>query len=155
MDSMKYDMMISTPGISDVPSKIFVKKNQMRVETSQAGINMVILIDVDKQEALLYLPDQNNAMKLERSNALTSALADAQSILNYQPQIDGTETVDGKVCTVVAYTVDTVPTKCGFGKIKDCLSRSSPQTHQGKQPSNFKIMILAIFQKACLNYHKV
>jgi len=55
----------------------------------------------------MYLPEQNIAMKVNYEEP-ESAIDEVQSITDYNPEIIGTETVDGKVCKVVKYTEITV-----------------------------------------------
>jgi outer membrane lipoprotein-sorting protein len=50
-------------------------------------------------------------MKMNFSQATKSATEEAESIPNYNPTILGTETIDGKVCLVVEYTVVEAATK--------------------------------------------
>ncbi len=38
-------------------------------------------------------------------------MQDAESITNYNPKVVGTETIDGKACLVVEYSVSGAPTK--------------------------------------------
>jgi len=55
----------------------------------------------------MYYPDQNMAMKVTYEPT-ESAVDEAQSIVDYNPVIIGHETLDGKVCLVVEYTVEGV-----------------------------------------------
>ena len=52
-----------------------------------------------------YMPVQKTATKttLDLSMVPESPITDVSSILDYSPNIIGTETIDGKVCTVISY----------------------------------------------------
>jgi len=59
----------------------------------------------------MYLPEQSMAMKMDLAQAPKSATEEAGSILDYNPTVVGTETIDGKVCLVVEYTAEGATTK--------------------------------------------
>lgn len=134
----KYNMIVSAPGLPAVSSKVFLKKNKMRLETNLQGVNTVTLVDSDTQVMFTYLPDQKTAIKMDWSNAPIPATMDAQSILNYQPQIDGTETIDGKVCMVAEYTVESIASKMWIWQDLGLPVRIESSTPLGKTTVDFK-----------------
>jgi len=69
------------------------------------GQLMVTLLDMDAHTMYLYYPDQNMAMKITYEQP-ESAIDKAQAITDYNPTIIGHETMDGKVCLVVEYTIE-------------------------------------------------
>ena len=73
---------------------------------SQSGQTMIILMDMNARTMYEYMPDQNMAYQMTWNPTTKSATDEAQSIMQYNPTIIGTETIDGKVCTVVQYTVE-------------------------------------------------
>ena len=85
---------------------VWVKKNKMRMEITQQGQNSVVLVDNDAMTMYTYMPAQNMAMKISWEPTTKSAVEEAQSLSEYNPTVVGTETIDGKVCTVVQYSVD-------------------------------------------------
>ena len=93
---MKYDMVTTSSSIN-VNATVWVKKTKMRMETTEQGQNVVIFINADTQTMYLYMPAQNTAMKMDFGQAPESASTDANSILQYNPTVLGTETLDGKV----------------------------------------------------------
>jgi len=103
--SVKYDMEITAPGTPATTTKIWMKTNKMRSEMTFEGQTMITLLNVDNQTMYLYYPDQNMAIKMAYEQP-ESAMEEAQSIPDYNPTIIGTETLDGKVCLVVEYTVN-------------------------------------------------
>jgi outer membrane lipoprotein-sorting protein len=80
-----------------------MKGNNMRTEITAEGQKMITIMNRDKQEMYMYLPEQNMAMKMDFSEAPESAVEEAVSIEDYNPTVIGTETIDGKLCTVVEY----------------------------------------------------
>jgi outer membrane lipoprotein-sorting protein len=103
--SVRYDMVITSPGNPSVTSKQWVKGNNMRTEITAEGQKMITIMNGDKQEMYMYFPEQNMAMKMDFSEAPESAVEEAVSIEDYNPTVIGTETIDGKLCTVVEYAV--------------------------------------------------
>lgn len=77
----------------------------MRSETTAEGQTIVTLLDMDEQTMYLYYPDQNMAMMMTYEPG-ESAMDEAQAVEGYNPVIIGHETLDGKYCLVVEYTVE-------------------------------------------------
>ena len=69
------------------------------------GQLVVTLMDMDAHTMYMYYPDQNMAMMMTYEPT-ESAIDEAQAISDYNPTIIGHETLDGKVCLVVEYTVE-------------------------------------------------
>ncbi|MGB7532347.1 MAG: DUF4412 domain-containing protein [Halobacteriota archaeon] len=101
--SVKYDMVATAPGVPSMTSKQWVKGNKMRMEMTAEGKTMIIIMDGDKQEMYMYYPGENMAIKMDFSQAPESAVEEAVSIEQYNPKVIDTETIDGKLCTVVEY----------------------------------------------------
>ncbi|HUV80587.1 MAG TPA: DUF4412 domain-containing protein [Candidatus Bathyarchaeia archaeon] len=101
--SVKYDLVTTSPGNPTVTSTVWVKGNNMRMEMTAEGQKMITIINGDKQERYMYYPGENMAMKMDFSQAPESAVEEAVSIEQYNPTVIGTETIDGKLCTVVEY----------------------------------------------------
>ncbi len=77
-------------------------------------------------------------MKVDWSQAPTSALTNVQSILNYQPKVVGTETVDGKYCLVVEYTADSSTSKMWIWQDQGLPVRIDSTTPRGQTTIEFK-----------------
>jgi outer membrane lipoprotein-sorting protein len=106
VSSVKYDMVITAPGTGTSTSTVYFKKDKMRMEMSEGGQNMVLLMDMTARVMYNYMPDQNMAYQMTWNPTTQSAADEAQSIMQYNPTAIGIETIDGKVCTVVQYTVE-------------------------------------------------
>jgi len=102
---VKYDMVMTSPGMPAMTIKIWIKGNKMRSETTAEGQTIITLLDMDAHTMYLYYPDQNMAMMMTYEPGET-AMDEAQEITDYNPTIIGHETLDGKVCLVVEYSVE-------------------------------------------------
>jgi outer membrane lipoprotein-sorting protein len=98
-------MIMTVPGTPTTTTKIWVKGNKMRMETTAEGQLMVTLLDMDAHTMYMYYPDQNMAMMMTYEPA-ESAMDEAQAVEDYNPTIIGHKTLDGKYCLVVEYTVE-------------------------------------------------
>jgi len=136
--SMKYDLVMTGPGVPTMTQKIWVKKNKMRTEMTQQGQTQVILIDIDARTMYMYMPEQNLAMKIDFSPTTKSAVEEAKSIQNYNPTVVGTETIDGKVCLVVEYTVEGATTKAWIWEEYGFPIRMEVMTTAGKATVEYK-----------------
>ena len=71
---------------------------------SAEGQTVINLIDFDAMTMYMYNPAENVAIQMDLSGFEELATEESEGILDYNPTIIGTETLDGKVCLVVAYT---------------------------------------------------
>jgi outer membrane lipoprotein-sorting protein len=136
--SMKYDMVTTTPNNQTVTSTMWVKKTQMRMESTQQGQSIVMLINGDTKIMYMYMPAQNMALKEDYGQAPKSASDNANSILQNTPTVIGTETLDGKLCTVIQYTVNGATTKEWIWQAKGLPVRMQITTSQGTTITDFK-----------------
>jgi len=136
--SVKYDMVITSPGAPAVTQKIWVKGNKMRTEMTQEGQTQVVLIDYDARTMYMYMPEENMAMKMTFNPPAESAVEEAQSVADYNPTVVGTETIDGKVCLVVEYTVEGAATKMWIWKEYAFPIRVEVTTAEGKTIVEYK-----------------
>ena len=136
--SMKYDMVTTTPDNQTVTSTMWVKKSQLRMESTQQGQSVVMLINGDTKTMYMYMPAQNTAIKMDFSQAPKSASDNANSVLQYTPTVVGTETLDGKLCTVIQYTANGSTTKEWIWQAKGLPVRMQATTTQGTSTTDFK-----------------
>lgn len=68
-------------------------------------MTVVIIFNPEEKVMYMYYPAQKMATKsaLDSNMVPDSPLGEASNILDYSPNIVGTETIDGKDCAVVAY----------------------------------------------------
>ena len=137
ISSVKYDMLVTSPDSQTMTSRMWIKNNKMRVEMDVEGQTMITLLDMDAQTMYLYYPDQNMAMRVSYEPT-ESAMDEAQSIPDYNPTIIGTETLDGKVCLVVEYTVEGATVKMWIWKEYGFPIRVEMTTNEGKTVIEYK-----------------
>jgi len=113
--SFKYDMVATAPGETAETVKMWREGKKMRMEGNFDGKNMVYLVDTDKQLAYMYFPAENTAMKMSigkvQESIGESPTEQSGSVMQYNPVTLGTETLDGKKCLVIEYTMETGKTK--------------------------------------------
>lgn len=83
----------------------------MRVETTEQGQGLVILVDNDAQTVYRYVSAQNIAERMPYPPLARAATQDAESIALFNPSVTGTDTIYGKKCLVVTYMVNNSPIK--------------------------------------------
>jgi outer membrane lipoprotein-sorting protein len=109
ISSVKYDIVITSPGKETQTIKVWVKGNKMRKEeTTTQGETEIMLLDIDwdARTKYMYYPEQREYLAVSVPYApAKSAMDEAQSIPDYAPTIIGHETLDGEACLVVKYTV--------------------------------------------------
>jgi outer membrane lipoprotein-sorting protein len=137
ISSMKYDMIVTSPGGETMTTKIWVKNNKMRSEMTAEGQTVVTLLDMDARTMYVYYPDQNMAIEMTYEPA-ESAVDEAQSIPDYNPTITGTETLDGKVCLVVVYTAEGETVKMWIWKEHGFPVRAEMTTNEGTTVIEYK-----------------
>ena len=108
--SVKYDMVMGVPGAPATTTKVWVEgDDKIRVEMAAGGVTVITILNGDTM--YMYYPKRNMAMKMDTSGAPESAVEDVGSIGKYRPRVIGTETMDGKICTVVEYVTPEGRTK--------------------------------------------
>ena len=108
-------MVATAPGETAVTTKMWREGGKMRMEGAFEGKSMVYLVDADKQLAYMYFPAENTAMEIDLSNAQEavgeSPSEQSGSVMNYNPVTLGSETLDGKSCSVIEYSAETEKVK--------------------------------------------
>jgi hypothetical protein len=136
--SMKYDMTVTAPVSPVVTQTIWVKKSKMRTEVSAEGQTTVLIMDAEASTMYTYIPAQNTAMKLSWNPTTKSATEEAISITGYHPVTVGTETLDGKSCTIVQYTVEGNTAKMWLWQQHGIPLRVEAQSPQGLVVMEYK-----------------
>ena len=135
--TMKYDMLVTSPGTQTMTTRTWIKNNKMKLEMTVEGQTIITLLDMDAHTMYLYYPDQNMAMGMTYEPTET-AMDEAQSIPDYNPTIIGTETLDGKFCLVVEYTAEGATTKMWIWKENGFPIRIEMTTSEGKTVVEYK-----------------
>jgi len=112
--SMKFDMVMSGGMMT---SKMFQKGHKSRMETNMMGMNMTVITDGDQKIMYTWMVDQNKATKTDLTKETPiQSQANVQDFWNSDLVVKGSETLDGKVCTIVEYSKTTTEGKMN-GKI--------------------------------------
>jgi outer membrane lipoprotein-sorting protein len=105
--SMKYDMIMTVTGQPTVTVTVWMKEQtKIREEMTAEGSTIIMIFDMEEGVMYMYQPDQGMAMKmtLDTGQVPEDPLGDTSGILDYNPDIVGTETIDGKSCMVIEWT---------------------------------------------------
>ena len=105
VNTIKYTLTITSTGQPEVAMTIYKKGNKIRQEIS-AGDNAAILImDGDAKTIFTLMPANKMAMEMPFNEAMMAQVnwQSAADILKNNPNITGTETIDGKSCTVISW----------------------------------------------------
>lgn len=97
--SVYYEMVTTIPGQASMTIKYWMKGDKMRMEMADMGI--ITLMDMGERTMYYYTPATNTAMKMTYDDSQVPD--EPGDILDYYPDIVGTEIFDGKECTVIEY----------------------------------------------------
>ncbi|MDD4924806.1 MAG: hypothetical protein PHF74_08310 [Dehalococcoidales bacterium] len=115
IDSVYYEMVTTGGGMAPQTSKVWIKGSKMKIETVVEGEKMITVLDDDVHTMKIYYESTGMVMVMNYEEQ-ESALDETEGIIDYNPVILGTETYDGKVCTVVQYTIEGTVTKMWIWK---------------------------------------
>lgn len=106
MEYVKYDSTMTFPG-GEQNSSIWLSGSKIRIESNMDGQTVIVLMDEDKGEAVLYVPTQGFATKMNTGESTigqgTSMIDQTIELLKENHNVVGTEEIDGKNCLVVEY----------------------------------------------------
>jgi len=102
---VKYDQLFTSQGMPTQTWEIWLKGQKSRIEMTADGEDVVMLVDLEAKIAYMYSPAENMAIKMDLSSFEGIVTKASDDIMDYNPIIIGTETLDGKVCLVIEYTV--------------------------------------------------
>jgi len=106
--SVYYEMSI-TGGVGESSVvKIWEKGNKVRDEMTIEGMTIISIMDGDAGVTYTYnsVMDSWTQTTFDTSAVPEGAAQDPEDILDFHPEILGTETIDGKSCTVIQWTID-------------------------------------------------
>jgi outer membrane lipoprotein-sorting protein len=98
-----------------VEAKVWMKEQtKFRLEMTTQGMATIVIIDMEEGVMYNYMPDQNMAMEMTLDTGMIpeDPLGGVTEMLDYNPDIEGTEKYDGKDCIVVTWDIP------GTGKAK-------------------------------------
>jgi len=101
---IKYSLVMTSPDTDEeLAMQVWLKVPDLRIEVSLDGQETVFLADMEKKTGYTYLPAGGVATRTDFDDIPDSIKSDVENVRKYNPTITGTETVDGKSCTVVTY----------------------------------------------------
>jgi outer membrane lipoprotein-sorting protein len=111
---IKFDLVMTMTGEKPITLTVWQKPQKMREDMTMEGISVSILFDIPDGVMYTYMPEQNMATKadLDASMLPESPIESTGDIMDYDPNIIGTETIDGHLCTVIGYE------EAGVGSVK-------------------------------------
>lgn len=101
VNEIRYDVVTTLAETGEsMTMQIWLKVPDMRIEINVGGRDTVLLADMEKKTGYTYIPAGGVATVTDFGNIPNSIKADTKAISEYQPEIIGQETLDGKSCTV-------------------------------------------------------
>lgn len=105
---VRYDLVVTLPDQLDkVTGHIWQTHNKQKMEYTMEGETVVMIFLLDEDTMYMYYPDQNMAMKMTLDTsqmAQGTQTGDMPEILENEPSIVGTETIDGIECMVISFS---------------------------------------------------
>jgi len=102
--SATYDLVISGGGMGTMTSKVWSTETKERVDSTIMGKKSITIIDKEEQVMYMYDPNQNTAIRMDLGAGDTGRAQSFIEIMEeYNPTVIGTETMDGKKCTIIEY----------------------------------------------------
>jgi hypothetical protein len=140
--AMKFDM-VTTGSVSGTPiemtATVWQKGGKMKMESIISGMETTTYINTADQSAIVYMPAQNMAIKTSVAQAgISQEDSDISSIMKYNPTEAGTETLDGKLCTIITYTTPEGASKTWIWQEKGLPLKEEVDTAQGKAVITFQ-----------------
>jgi outer membrane lipoprotein-sorting protein len=114
LDPVQYDLTVTMPGQATMTGHIWQTKTKQKMQYVMEGVNTIFIFDKDENVMYAYMPDQNMATKMTLDPgkmAQGTGEGDMLDVLNKNATIVGTESIDGKECTVITFVSDNMNIK--------------------------------------------
>ncbi|VUT27744.1 MAG: hypothetical protein SYNGOMJ08_00294 [Candidatus Syntrophoarchaeum sp. GoM_oil] len=107
--SATYDLVISGGVMQPMTSKVWSTETMERMDSTIMGMKSITIIDKEAMVMYMYNPDEHTAMMMDMDpdNTAGSSQSFEEIVEEYNPTVIGTETIDGKKCTIIQYEVVT------------------------------------------------
>ena len=110
ISSYSCEIEVTIPQEEPITAKTWWKGDKTRWEGNFEGEDMVLLMDLGARQALVYIPAEEMAFRMDYSSAEETVgetpQAQIKEMMEYQPETLGTEVIDGKECLVASYSKD-------------------------------------------------
>ena len=141
VDSVKYDTVLTLPDTSTYTTSIWIKGTKMKTESTTEVEMIIIIIDLEAQTSIMYMPDQGYAMEYDMPDMPDTdqpATELTKDIEQYDPTIIGTDAIDGHECTVIEYTEEGSSAKMWIEKTHGFPIRVETTTSEGTTIMEYK-----------------
>jgi outer membrane lipoprotein-sorting protein len=118
LNSVTYDVITALPNHSQTTSRVWLIKDQVKIESEIDGETKTAFIDYQAETYHVFTEGDRYAIKYAFDlDALGLSLLDKTlNISNYNATTTGSETLEGKECLVVEYNQDNTPVKTWLWK---------------------------------------
>ncbi|HAS04991.1 MAG TPA: hypothetical protein DCR71_04485 [Dehalococcoidia bacterium] len=130
-------MIITNPEGLTLTNTIWFENNKMRSEMVTEGETVITLTNFDTRTVYIYYPSENMAIRATYEPVET-ALDETEGIEQYNPEIIGTEMLDGKECLVIQYYIEGATTKMWIWKEYGFAIRIEVRDYQGLTVVQYK-----------------
>jgi len=135
---VKYDWVIMQAGQPSVTMTVWVEDYKWRYDQSAGGSEVVQLLDYNAQTMYTYFPEQNMAYRTDFEQAPQRPIEQSESDQQITPTVLGTETVDGKVCLVIEWSINDMTMKTWVWRDHGFPVRMEQVTPQGTTTMEWK-----------------
>jgi outer membrane lipoprotein-sorting protein len=108
ISSYSCDIEVTMPQEEPFTAQTWWKGDKARWEGNFEDQEVVMLMDQGAQEVLMYIPAEGMAFRMDLASAEETVgetpQAQIEEMMEYQPEIIGTEVIDGKECLVATYS---------------------------------------------------
>jgi outer membrane lipoprotein-sorting protein len=132
VQSVKFTMVTTTPGSPEgTTSDVWQKDGKRKTETEVIGWAVTTYIDYAAQRMCVCFEATGTCTSEDFSEAPADPVEQAGMIEGYHPEILGSETIGGKDCLAIEWTVDGAETKWWMDKASGWPVRVEMTTSQG------------------------
>ncbi len=129
IDCLSAEMTMSGPGMPSAITKMWLKEGNVRTETDMMGMETITIMDAEAE--MMYMITGGSAMSMELPLDTGSPVEQAEAIMDYYPEEVGSDTIDGKDCTVFEYDMEGAKTKMWIWEDKGIPLRVETTTPEG------------------------
>jgi hypothetical protein len=121
----------TTPFNGTITYHLWVSGNKEKIDITVQGEETIRLLDFDTRTDIEYSPAQNTATEYKMDPSSQFIARDPNSILQYNPAVVGTETINGNLCEIIQYTNNGTTAKIWLWEAKGLALRTIMTSSQG------------------------
>ncbi len=132
IESVHFTMVMTSPVLpEDMTSEVWQKTGKTKTQTSVLEQTVITYTDYDAQKMCTCFGTTDTCMSMDFSQAPPDPVEQSGTIEQYNPTILGSETINGKDCLVIEWTVEDAQTKWWVDKDSGWPVRVETTTPQG------------------------